>query len=456
LQNYGRRLLPLFIGIVLIWVFLWYSHDLVSRLRVTRNRANETIAWFWAGTQVPLSSFADASRIAVCSECGEAIPVTWPSSGSSINRQCPNESRITEWFIVTPPDSAQRQLLFENTTALFGELVKRLEYTTVLSDTSLVPMVLNGDALPDSIPRDEMLQYALLIKELDSVNDPIPIENIEGEIIGYLHYGSDDIDRELLLVPYIELGMLLLLALLFMIVIKMEMKREKEMSWVSFAKETAHQISTPLSSLMGWMELLRERPEASADQELVEALDYIENDVERLKEIAARYGEMGKRPRMQTGPVNPVIISTVHYLCGRAGFVPDGIDIQTDLNSMWSVDMNTVLMGWVIENLLKNSLASQTGSESGVIRITSRDVEEGEGLVVLEVIDSGRGIAFRDQKKIFKAGYTTRRGGWGLGLTLCKRIIEEYHGGRIRLGASSPGKGAAFVIELPVSSKDPG
>ena len=451
---FRRRLLPLFVGIVLIWLFLWYSHTLVSRLRVTRNRANETIAWFWAGTQVPLSSFAEASRIAVCSECGDAIAASWPYTGETVDRQCHIDGRITTWFVVTPPDSAERQQVFENTTALFRQLVKRLEYTTILSDTSLVPMVVNGEALPDSLRPEQMREYVSLIHELDSINDPIPIEEISGEVIGYLHYGNDDIDRELLLVPYIELGMLILLALLFLLVIRVEMKREKEMSWVSFAKETAHQISTPLSSLMGWMELLRERPESISDPEFAEALDFIENDVDRLKEIAGRYGEMGKRPRMETGPVNPVILNTVHYLSGRVGFVPEGVDIQLELTSRLSVDRNPVLIGWVIENLLKNSLASLAGTETGVIRIASRDIEESDGLVELEVADNGRGIPFRDQKKVFGAGFTTRRGGWGLGLTLCRRIIEEYHGGRIHLAASSPGKGTTFIIQLPASGRD--
>jgi signal transduction histidine kinase len=451
--RFGRRLVPVFTGVVLIWIFLWYSHDLVARLQETRARANETIAWFWAGTQVPLSSFAQSADIAVCTECGTALPTTIPASSSPLDRLCTNCERITRWVIITPPDAKERQRLVQNTTALFHELVQRLEYTTILTDTLLVPMVVNGKALPDSLPPLEMREYREMIQSLDETNSPVPITDLSGVVIGYLHYGADHLTKELTMVPYIELGMLVLLAGLFLLVIKMELKREKEMSWVSFAKETAHQISTPVSSMMGWLELLRESPGIDSDPELAEALDFMEKDVQRLTQIASRYGEMGKIPKLEPGQVNEVILATVHYLGGRPGFLRDSIELQTDLSSERSVELNAVLFSWVIENLLRNSLASLGGVGRGIIRITSKDLEEAGGIVQVEIADDGKGIPFRDQKRIFRAGFTTRRGGWGLGLTLSRRIVEEYHRGSIFLKASSPGKGAIFTIRLPMAKK---
>lgn len=451
--NFRTRLLPLLAIVIMVWVFFWYSHNLVSRLREAKANSNETVAWFWAGTQVPLSRFAELVTISVCSECGSTGPMYGIHSDTTVARYCIECNRVTDWYIVSIGDIDERRELFKKTSTLFQELVSRLDYVTVLSDVSMIPQVINGVAVPDIISEEELSSYREMIKALDEVNNPLPIEGAFGDTIGYLHYGSDDLTRELILVPYIELGMLLLLAFLLMFVIRIDMKRDKELSWIGFAKETAHQISTPLTSLMGWIELLQERPEFETDKEFSEALEFIENDIERLKHIASRYGQIGKKPRLHCSLINPVILDTVHYFCGRSGFLGEGISLETDLRSEQQVNLNKVLMGWVIENLLKNSLASLSGRESGVIMISSTDIQEGSGLVELEIADNGGGIPFRDHKKIFNAGFSTRRGGWGLGLTLCRRIIEEYHGGKILLRASSPGKGTTFIIMLPAASK---
>ena len=451
--NFRTRILPTLVAGILIWVFFLYSHNLVTRLEETRSSANETIAWFWAGTQVPMSRLSDIGSMIVCSECGAFQSLDTVLSDTTISRFCRKCGIETEWYVASIIDIEERKQIFRRTSALFQELVNRLEYYTILSDQFMIPQVVNGIAIPDSITAGEMKSYQEMIIALDALNSPVPIEGVSGEIIGYLHYGSDDLSRELTLVPYIELGLLLLLALIFMYVIRIEMKREKELSWVGFAKETAHQISTPLTSLMGWLELLRERPEAQTDSEFSEALEYIGNDVERLKQIASRYGQMGIKPKLENYIVNPIILDIVHYFYGRSGLIGTGVRLETDLRSELTVSLNRVLFGWVIENLLKNSLSSLGAERSGVIMITSRDIEEGSGLVEIEIADNGKGIPFRDQKKIFNAGFSTRRGGWGLGLTLSKRIIDEYHFGSIRLSASSPGKGTTFIILLPAAKK---
>ena len=132
----------------------------------------------------------------------------------------------------------------------------------------------------------------------------------------------------------------------------------------------------------------------------------------------------------------------------------ENMNLETDFRSEYPVDLNKVLFSWVIENLLKNSIASFKETNSGTIRISTRDIQEGSGLVEVEIADNGKGIPFSDQKKVFKAGFSTRRGGWGLGLSLSKRIVEQYHNGNLRLKASSPGKGTTFEIRLPASSED--
>jgi len=442
-------MIPLLVVGILIWLFFWYSHSLVTRLRETRASANETIAWFWAGTQVPLSMFAEVGTVTVCSSCGNTGPSLSSRTSGDMLKYCEVCDSTTVWFIVSIMEEQERRLLFRRTSDLFQELVSRLEYVTVLTDTLMRPQVVNGVAVPDTISRQQREDYLEMISYLDDINSPIPIANARGDVIGYLHYGSDDLSRELLMVPYIELAVLVMLALAFLYIIRGELRREKELSWIGFAKETAHQISTPLSSLMGWVELLREKPDSEKDPEIMEAVDCIENDIQRLNQIASRYGQMGKTPKLEKQNLNPVILDSVHYFCGRPGFVDENISIETDFRSQSKVMINRVLMGWVIENLLKNALASLSGVKNGIISLSTRDIEEGPGLVELEIADNGRGIPFRDQKKIFRAGFSTRRGGWGLGLPLARRIVEEYHGGVMRLKASSPGMGTTFIIVIP-------
>lgn len=452
--NIRTKLLPLFAVIVLVWVFFYYSFNLVSRLRETRANANETIAWFWAGSQVPMSMLADLGMIYVCSGCGSTTPAYGFEADSVLTDFCQECGCITEWHLISLEGVEEREQLFQRTRDLFRELVERLDYTTVLSDTDMVPQVVNGVAVSDSIDQEKIKSIVLLTETLDQENEPVPIIDTNGETIGYLHYGSDDLAKELLLVPYIEIGIFFLLVLIFIYAIRVELKKEKELSWVGFAKETAHQISTPLSSLMGWIELLREKPEAETDKEFAEALDCIENDVDRLKQIASRYGQIGKKPKLESNLVNPVILDIVHYFCGHPGFLAEDMKLETDFKSEYPVSMNKVLLSWVIENLLRNSIASFKNTKNGMIRISTRDIQEGSGLVVIEIADNGNGIPFSDQKMIFKAGFSTRRGGWGLGLTLSRRIVEQYHNGSLRLKASSPGKGTTFVIKLPASSED--
>ncbi len=448
------RLFPLVVVIVLVWAFFYYSYSLVSRLRETRTNANETIAWFWAGAQVPMSRLAELGMVYVCSGCGSTTPAYAFESDTSITRFCQECGCINEWYFVSIEGIEERQRLFNRTRRLFKELVERLDYTTILSDTDMIPQVVNGIAVTDSISPESLKTLMLLAEELDTENTPVPITDSFGETIGYLHYGSDELAKELLLVPYIELGVFLILVLLFLFVIRMEMRKEKELSWVGFARETAHQISTPLSSLMGWIELLREKPDTETDKEFAEALEFIENDIDRLKQIASRYGQMGKKPKLEKCMINSVILDSVHYFCGRPGFLTDDMNLETDLRSEYLIDLNTVLFSWVIENLLKNSISSLKETRGGIIRISTKDIQEGPGLVEVEIADNGNGIPFADQKRIFKSGFSTRRGGWGLGLTLSRRIVEQYHNGSLRLKASSPGKGTTFVIILPAVSED--
>ncbi len=445
----GMRVAMLLLAGMLAWVFLIYSHGLVSRLEANNRLSNETIARFWAGTQVPFSMILEERRIAVCSGCGSSTDCATESD--ELMRYCEICGEATRWHVVDRWTEEERDKILEHTRYLFRDLVARLQYTTILSDLDMVPQVVNGEPLPDSISGEDMISWREITRKLDGFNPPIPVVTMDSDTIGWLHYGVGNLNRELTLVPFIELGVLIILAVVMFLGVRMELRREKALSWVAFAKETAHQLSTPISSLLGWVEILRQRNgiEEKSDPEILEAAESMAADLARLNQIVQRYGEMGKKPKLSPADINAEVVRAVSYFRDRPGLVFEGIEFETSLGATRAVMLNQVLFGWVLENLIRNSLTALSGNPGGLVAVSTADLPEKGGMVEVRVSDNGRGIPHRDQGRIFQPGFTTRRGGWGLGLTLSKRIVEEYHGGSIRLVASSPGKGASFVVQIP-------
>lgn len=434
----------LLLGLALAFVI--YTHSLVGRLRENARRANETIAWFWASAQVPLTEvIRDRSRI-VCSECGKVRDVEAVMEEDSIFSYCQECGRSTWWFVVSRWSEREQSAMLNRTRALFRNLIARLDYTTVMTDTRMQPQIVNGVVM-DGCPPESLRKYTDIVGRLRQINPPIPMTGMEGDTLGWLLYGSGALESELRLVPYLELGILGFLGLFFFLLLRTELKREKVMAWAGFAKETAHQLSTPISSLMGWLELLRESPSTSEDSETGEAVEAMQADVERLSRIADRYGQMGKRPRLEPEDSNEIVSSTVEYFRQRPGLMEGAVSIETDLESRGTVLANRVLLDWVLENLIKNSLAAVADGQGSRITVATADTDDGSVSITVE--DDGKGIPYANQDRIFSAGFTTRRGGWGLGLTLSRRIVEEYHGGRLRLVASHPGQGSVFEVLLP-------
>ncbi|HOA05311.1 MAG TPA: HAMP domain-containing sensor histidine kinase [Candidatus Fermentibacter daniensis] len=445
----GVRVAVLLLAGMLAWVFLFYSHSLVNRLEASNRLSNETIARFWAGTQVPFSMILEDRRIAVCSGCGSSM--NFATQSDELMRYCEICDEVTRWHVVDRWTGDERDKILGHTRYLFRDLIARLNYTTILSDRDMVPQIVNGEPLPDTISEKDLISWREITGKLDEFNPPIPVVTMESDTIGWLHYGVGKLNRELTFVPFIELGVLIILAAVMFFGVRMELRREQAMSWVAFAKETAHQLSTPISSLLGWVEILKQRNgiEAKSDPEILEAAESMAGDLARLNQIVQRYGEMGKKPRLSPADINTEIAKAVSYFRDRPELVFEGIEFETSLEATRSVMLNQVLFGWVLENLIKNALTALGGSPGGLVAVSTADLPEKGGMVEVRVSDNGRGIPHRDQGRIFQPGFTTRRGGWGLGLTLSKRIVEEYHGGSIWLVASSPGKGASFGILIP-------
>jgi signal transduction histidine kinase len=293
------------------------------------------------------------------------------------------------------------------------------------------------------------------MKELDSQNEPIAIRrpNVP-QIFGHVHYGISPLVTQLKLFPLVELALVATFGLLALLGYRSIKDSEQRSVWVGMAKETAHQLGTPISSLMGWLELLRERGgNPPGTQVMIESAFFddvvseMENDVARLEKIAARFSNVGSAPKLQQQDVVPVVGEAIQYLTRRP-HMSSKIRVDEHLDEVPPVNINRELMEWVVENVLKNAMDA-VDTNTGVITVEVRR-EPNTETVDIRVTDNGRGMTPAEQRRVFEPGYSTKRRGWGLGLSLCRRIVEEYHGGRILVERSSPGEGTTFVIQFPV------
>ena len=235
--------------------------------------------------------------------------------------------------------------------------------------------------------------------------------------------------------PYVQLGVVLVFVLIAIFALLSSKKAEQNKVWVGLSKETAHQLGTPISSLMAWVEVLKD---TYPDDELIPELG---SDVKRLQRIAERFSKIGSKPEIQPENLNEVVTQVLQYIGRRTS---NRVSLVCNLPQQpLIVPMNAPLFEWVVENLCKNAVDSMEGD--GTITLTATDLPN---CYALEVADTGKGIAKNHFQTIFMPGFTTKKRGWGLGLSLAKRIIEDYHQGHIFVKNSELGKGTTFRIEL--------
>jgi signal transduction histidine kinase len=261
--------------------------------------------------------------------------------------------------------------------------------------------------------------------------------NIDKSTRQYLYYEDSTVLRRLAYYPYIQLAVLLLfLGVAYFALISVK-KAEQNKVWVGLSKETAHQLGTPISSLMAWTELL---DSMGVDKSIVADMN---KDVQRLSKIADRFSKIGSMPEKELEFINEAVVSSLEYMRSR---IPKrvSLDLHLDQARNCGVMLSPPLFEWVMENLTKNAVDAMSGQGSIDITVDTR----GDQAVIL-VKDTGKGIPRKNFKTVFNPGYTTKKRGWGLGLTLVKRIVEEYHGGRIYVKDSELGKGTTFCITLP-------
>ena len=284
---------------------------------------------------------------------------------------------------------------------------------------------------------------AYLQKKLAGMKDsPNRIEiEIAPDVVQHLYYEDSTLLRRMSWYPVIQLVVMLAFVGVVYFAVLSTKKAEQNKVWVGLSKETAHQLGTPISSLMAWMELL---PEYGVDAETIAEMN---KDVNRLSMIASRFSKIGSVPNMERTDLSALVDSAAAYMATR---------VSPRISLSWEnlasvplyVNASAPLLEWVIENLIKNAVDAMEGSGKIDVR-TFKDSDEPRA--VIEVSDTGKGLARKNFKTVFNPGFTTKSRGWGLGLTLAKRIVEEYHGGRIFVKDSTPGLGTTFRIELPIA-----
>lgn len=285
---------------------------------------------------------------------------------------------------------------------------------------------------------DSLKNATALGRILLNENKNIRISIDDGKHSDYINvcYNDSLMLKRLHVYPFVQLGVVMLFVVVAIFALLTSKKAEQNKVWVGLSKETAHQLGTPISSLMAWIEILKEN---YPQDELIPEMD---KDISRLQLIADRFSKIGSTPEVTPDNLNLVIYHVAEYMDTRTS---KKIKIIRNLpENDIIVNLNAALFEWVVENLCKNAVDAM-GGESGSITLSIREYNE---KVAVEVADTGRGIKKKDLGNVFRPGFTTKKRGWGLGLSLAKRIVEEYHKGRIYVKSSELGKGTTFRIEL--------
>ncbi len=318
----------------------------------------------------------------------------------------------------------------------------------VINDNNSIPVVVldakghvqsarnvnvHGQSDADSVKKVNAMAQQLLTEGRFvriSLNDASKNEYI------YVCYADSLMLQRLAIYPYVQLGIGLIFVLVALMALRTSKRAEQNKVWVGLSKETAHQLGTPISSLMAWTEVLKE---THPDDDLIPEM---ENDIKRLQLIADRFSKIGSLPEPLPASLNEVMAHAIDYIDKRT---PKRINLVTQFPSEDIIlNLNASLFEWVIENLCKNAVDA-IGEQPGTITLSMQKTAQ---KVIIEISDTGKGIRKKDIGNVFRPGFTTKKRGWGLGLSLAKRIVEEYHQGKIMVKSSEVGIGTTFLIEL--------
>ncbi len=340
----------------------------------------------------------------------------------------------------------------------FEEIINKSDFPMVLTSIEGTPMLWRniGISRSDTTAASKIKLHEE-IEKMRQAHLPVPIFVGETDkILGYIYFGEPRFIRRLRIVP---IGALILVAslLTFSYITYNRLKFYEEQNiWLGMARETAHQLGTPISSLMGWNELLKdELKEAEINgafrnfsRSPHDIICRMSEDIQVLNKIVLRFGQIGSMPELEPTELPSLIHHSVAYMRQRMPRIRGKMEIVEQYYPVPQVRANQMLLSWAIENLIKNSMEAAP-KEGGRIKVATRMDVEGENVQII-VTDNGKGIPTLNNRKVFSPGYTTKKRGWGLGLSLAKRIVEEYHFGKLYLLESKPFEKTTFVISFPV------
>jgi two-component system, sporulation sensor kinase E len=328
----------------------------------------------------------------------------------------------------------------ENINFLFQEIISsNTTIPVILVDENGKPTLDKNVDIPANVtPRQKEKILWAELEEMKQEHIPILLKSVNGKP-NYIYYHNSYLLSQLKYYPYVQLtGIFVFIALAYL-AFSYSRKAEQNRVWVGLAKETAHQLGTPLSSLMAWIEYFKADPKFDHDEVIPE----LEKDVQRLEMVTARFSSIGSVPTLKEEDVYEVVQGILTYLQKRIS-TKVKMTVRNRLIDRPSVQMNRYLFEWVIENICKNAVDAMSGV--GEINVTLHTTTDHH--IAIDISDTGKGISKSNLKQVFEPGFSTKKRGWGLGLTLAKRIIENYHRGKIFVKHSEPGKGTTFRIVL--------
>ena len=328
----------------------------------------------------------------------------------------------------------------ENMNFVFDNIIKKVKFPIIQSGTNKSPQLWTN--MPPNIVTDEdRLDF---IKSMDEINIPIPLvfydSNSNPVTFGYLHYGDSYLIQKIKIWTYIELISIGLFICIGFFGFSFIRNNEKQNIWIGLSRETAHQLGTPVSALIGWLDYLKDKKTA-----IDEVLPEIESDIDRLQQVSRRFSKMGSSPEIESFNLSDRVNNTINYLEKRMPSFGGKVELINKINNDLKINANGTLVAWAIENLIRNGIDS-IKSDNGQITLHMHDSSKS---IKILVADNGCGIPKKDWKNIFRPGFSTKKSGWGLGLSLCQRIVNDVHLGKICVLESKLNVGTTFEITIP-------
>ena len=357
-----------------------------------------------------------------------------------------NYAKVYKYFVTSITSSD-----FENALFFLDVVTPTLYFPMIITDANDLPLqdyesyTLNIPALKRISSIDEQHNY--LVRRIEKMKrgyPPITVLDDNGEVIVKFYYSHSSLVDYLRFFPLISVITVVIFVMIGYFAFNAARNNEQSRVWVGMSRETAHQLGTPISSLFAWIELLRlnkDFPEAIEETALE-----IENDINRLNIIATRFSKIGSKPDMKIINISDKIDNVCNYYERRLPYLTGKVTINRNYSSDILLNANDMLMIWVFENLIKNAVEAMEGNKG---EITISAVKLSDKKIQLLVQDTGKGMNTTAKLQVFEPGFTTKKRGWGIGLNFVKRIIEEYHSGKIYVKETSLGKGTTFAIELP-------